>query len=571
MKQKLIGSLSSRESLKGVLSRNEKITINPNIEPLTVTENGEYKAPENIHGYNPVNVNVPNRYDEGYTEGYNKGNTDGYQQGNLDGYNSGYENGYQASQDSITLQEKNVTKNGTVTADEGYTGLSKVNVEVPERYNEGYTEGKQDGYNEGYKDGFDDNAPVVEHLEVTNNGTYTPSDDVDGFNVVSVKVPVRYEEGFNDGYSEGKQQGYDEGFQASQDSIKLQEKTTTKNGEVTADSGFTGLSKVNVKVSERYNEGYSDGYDNGFDEGVASVKLQTKTITENGEYTPDNGYSGFSKVNVSVTVPLGKEEQEKTVDITKNGTTEITPDEGKVLSKVTVNVDVPIPEGYIKPSGTKEITENGTHDVTEYSSVNVNVPSSGGDTTDNLGLLITQNLENVYSTVSGALVPYAFYENDGVKTIELPNIQYLKERCFYGCDNLTTLKLPRLVGYTYQYMAAGCSKLVDVDIHDSSYISSYSFQNCTSLKKLDLHKVETIGTNAFVGATKFETLILRTDAVPALGGTNAFANTKIKSGGTGYIYVPKALIEEYKSATNWSSFASQFRAIEDYPDITGGA
>ncbi len=35
-----------------------------------------------------------------------------------------------------------------------------------------------------------------------------------------------------------------------------------------------------------------------------------------------------------------KEEQEKTIDITENGTTEVTPDEGKALSKVTVNVAV---------------------------------------------------------------------------------------------------------------------------------------------------------------------------------------------------------------------------------------
>lgn len=41
-----------------------------------------------------------------------------------------------------------------------------------------------------------------------------------------------------------------------------------------------------------------------------------------------------------------KEEQEKTIDITKNGTTEIPPDEGKVLSKVTVNVDVPSEDTY---------------------------------------------------------------------------------------------------------------------------------------------------------------------------------------------------------------------------------
>ena len=37
---------------------------------------------------------------------------------------------------------------------------------------------------------------------------------------------------------------------------------------------------------------------------------------------------------------VAKEEQEKTVDITENGTTEVLPDEGKALSKVTVNVNV---------------------------------------------------------------------------------------------------------------------------------------------------------------------------------------------------------------------------------------
>lgn len=168
------------------------------------------------------------------------------------------------------------------------------------------------------------------------------------------------------------------------------------------------------------------------------------------------------------------------------------------------------------------------------------------------------------------LSAYAFYEKSNVTKIELPNIQYLKERCFYGCQNLKTLLLPRLIGYTYQYMASGCTALVDVDIHSTSFVSSYTFQNCTSLKKVDLHSVGTIGTNAFNGATKLETLIIRTDTVPTLGGTNAFNNTKIKSGGTGFIYVKSARIEDFKAATNWSTLQTQFRAIEDYPDITGG-
>ena len=40
-------------------------------------------------------------------------------------------------------------------------------------------------------------------------------------------------------------------------------------------------------------------------------------------------------------------------------------------------------------------------------------------------------------------------------------------------------------------------------------------------------------------------------------------NSAIESG-TGYIYVPSALIDSYKTAKNWSSHAAQFRALEDY-------
>jgi hypothetical protein len=41
--------------------------------------------------------------------------------------------------------------------------------------------------------------------------------------------------------------------------------------------------------------------------------------------------------------------------------------------------------------------------------------------------------------------------------------------------------------------------------------------------------------------------------------------------GTGYIYVPATLVDTYKAGTNWSTHADQIRAIEDYPEITGGA
>ena len=107
------------------------------------------------------------------------------------------------------------------------------------------------------------------------------------------------------------------------------------------------------------------------------VELQEKsvTITENGTttVTPDDGYV-LSSVNVDVNVP-SKPEQEKSVAITENGTTTVTPDEGYVLSSVNVDVDVPS-----KPEQAKSvtITENGTTKVTPdagyvLSSVNVDV------------------------------------------------------------------------------------------------------------------------------------------------------------------------------------------------------
>ena len=52
-------------------------SADPVIQPLTVTENGEYKVPAGVDGFNPVSVKVPDRYDEGYQDGYK----DGYQKG----------------------------------------------------------------------------------------------------------------------------------------------------------------------------------------------------------------------------------------------------------------------------------------------------------------------------------------------------------------------------------------------------------------------------------------------------------------------------------------------------------
>ena len=66
-------------------------------------------------------------------------------------------------------------------------------------------------------------------------------------------------------------------------------------------------------------------------------QLQTKTATANGKVTPDANYAGLSEVTVNVPATPT---QEKTITITANGTQEVAPDSGKVLSKVTVTTNV---------------------------------------------------------------------------------------------------------------------------------------------------------------------------------------------------------------------------------------
>jgi hypothetical protein len=55
-----------------------------------------------------------------------------------------------------------------------------------------------------------------------------------------------------------------------------------------------------------------------------------------------------------------------------------------------------------------------------------------------------------------------------------------------------------------------------------------------------------------------------------MSNVNVLQLTKIANG-EGYIYVPASMVDSYKSASNWSTYAAQIRAIEDYPEITGGA
>ena len=108
-----------------------------------------------------------------------------------------------------------------------------------------------------------------------------------------------------------------------------------------------------------------------------------------------------------------------------------------------------------------------------------------------------------------------------------------------------------------------CSNLTTVDFPVATSIGPSAFYSCRSLTTADFPVVTSIGTYAFNSCRVLKSLLLRGNNVCTLSSTNAINSTPIKSG-TGYIYVPSALIEQYKASTNWSTYSAQFRALEDY-------
>lgn len=140
---------------------------------------------------------------------------------------------------------------------------------------------------------------------------------------------------------------------------------------------------------------------------------------------------------------------------------------------------------------------------------------------------------------------------------------------FYGCNKLTSLDLPALTtANTYAFME--CTKLTEVAFPLLTAITGSMFRRCLGLVKADFSNATSIAAYSFYQCTHLETLILRSNSVCTLANTStALQGTLIAKATTGYVYVPAALVSSYQAATNWSTYAARFRAIEDYPDICG--
>lgn len=197
------------------------------------------------------------------------------------------------------------------------------------------------------------------------------------------------------------------------------------------------------------------------------------------------------------------------------------------------------------------------------------------------------NLTDVYFPNVTTLNTYAFF-GSGLKKATPENFPKVKTLTgsVFRTSKVTEVDFPLVTGSTSDLY--GCKQLVRANFPNATTLSSLNLcsaltelnaplvksvggnvlRGCSVLPKVDFHAVTSFGNFAMADSPKLVTVIIRTPTVATLSNTNALGN-QFKTG-AGYIYVPASLVETYKSATNWSTFAEHIRAIEDYPEITGG-
>lgn len=114
--------------------------------------------------------------------------------------------------------------------------------------------------------------------------------------------------------------------------------------------------------------------------------------------------------------------------------------------------------------------------------------------------------------------------------------------CFSDCVNLTITKIPQKITIINGYIFSGCTGITELTCEgEIKTVDSYGFYGCSNLIKIAMPNITT---------------------VPKLRNINAFKNTPIEKG-TGYIYVPDNLVDSFKTAENWSTYADQIKSINE--------
>lgn len=159
--------------------------------------------------------------------------------------------------------------------------------------------------------------------------------------------------------------------------------------------------------------------------------------------------------------------------------------------------------------------------------------------------------------------PYAFDRCHCITDVNFPKATIIGEYAFYNCTELTTLNFPEAINIGI-YAFAYTNVLTNVNFPKVTTIDRCAFHSCQKLTTLDFPAVTSINSKAFGNCQRLTTLILRNrTTICKLNSTDVFANDYSLLSDEGGIYVPDELVNGYKTATDWLSYADYIKPISE--------
>lgn len=383
---------------------------------------------------------------------------------------------------------------------------------------------------------------------------------------------------------------------------------TISSQRIKPDEGYDGLSEVLVKGINLQRKSATPKtttqeiiYDESYD-GLAKVTIEAVTSDIDTNIVSTNIRKGISILGVegnleTIDAPSGN------IEITANGNYD-------VAQYATASVQVgatAVTKGFI----INEFDSNGY--ATDITILGFNtIPSYYIGGSADAGRGIARYLKNVVSNDATKIGTYAFYNCISLNEANFPKVTSIDDYVFYGCsklkkittDELTSIgqnafrgcslfeltELSDTIETIEQYAFYGCSKVALTKLPSNlTSLGSYVFQNCSALAIKEIPSgITMIGNSTFRGCTALtevtalgnltqvtsfafngcsnltKFVMPNITSVPKINAsyTSVFAGTPIASG-TGYIYTPDALVEEFKESTYWTSYANQIKGLSE--------
>lgn len=152
------------------------------------------------------------------------------------------------------------------------------------------------------------------------------------------------------------------------------------------------------------------------------------------------------------------------------------------------------------------------------------------------------------------------FDNCGtLKSIIIPDTTAtIGDYCFRYCKVIQNIIIPNSVISIGADCFDFCSSLTNVILSNNiTKIPSYCFADCTNLPSIIIpNGVQTIDSGAFYNCYNLQYIDFSNHtSVPTLSNKNAFSYT------TCVFRVPSALLDEWKAATNWSTYADRIVGV----------